>query len=361
MKHIIWGTNWYPHRENPTLGNFVQRHAEAASLFNQISVIVPLPADAFSIEREKKNENLTEYRTYYPRKLKIWGQITAFKKVLQELPPADVFHGHALISAYWMYKLVKAPGVLTEHWTGFHNHLFGELPYLKRRAMKKAGKRLTFALPVTRQLGNRMQQLGLIKKFEVVGNVVHTEQFTPTPYPDYPVRFLHVSTLHDPQKNVSGLLRVAKHLQDEGLTFFLQITGDGDIHPHIKYANSLGIRKEFIGFAGAQNPAGIAQMMRESHALVLFSHFENFPCVIVEAWASGRPIISTNVGGIAEHTTPDKGWLLKPKDEDHLFEIMKERCLNQELPPPDNLAAYAKKHFSMEAIGKAFDQIYTKC
>lgn len=361
MKHVIWGTNWYPHRENPTLGNFVQRHAEAASLFNRISVIVPLAGEKFSIEREKKNENLTEYRTYYPRKLKIWGQIAAFKKVLLELPPADIFHGHALISSYWMYKLVKAPGVLTEHWTGFHNQLYSELPYLKRRAMKKAGKRLTFALPVTRHLGERMQRLGLIKKFEVIGNVVHTKQFSPTPYPDYPVRFLHVSTLHDPQKNVSGILRVVKRLQDEGLDFFLQITGDGDVDQHLKYGNELGIREEHIGFAGAQHPAGIARMMRESHALVLFSNFENFPCVIVESWASGRPVISTKVGGITEHMTTEKGWLLEAKDEDHLFEIMKERCLSSKLPPVEQLAAYAQEHFSMEAIGKAFDQIYSRC
>ena len=38
-KHIIFLARWYPHRYDPMFGLFVQRHAEAAALFNDITVI----------------------------------------------------------------------------------------------------------------------------------------------------------------------------------------------------------------------------------------------------------------------------------------------------------------------------------
>ena len=38
-KHIVFLARWYPHRYDPMFGLFVQRHAEAAALFNDITVV----------------------------------------------------------------------------------------------------------------------------------------------------------------------------------------------------------------------------------------------------------------------------------------------------------------------------------
>ena len=38
-KHIVFLARWYPHRYDPMFGLFVQRHAEAAALYNDISVV----------------------------------------------------------------------------------------------------------------------------------------------------------------------------------------------------------------------------------------------------------------------------------------------------------------------------------
>lgn len=38
-KHIVFLARWYPHRYDPMFGLFVQRHAEAAALFNNITVV----------------------------------------------------------------------------------------------------------------------------------------------------------------------------------------------------------------------------------------------------------------------------------------------------------------------------------
>jgi hypothetical protein len=38
-KHIVFLARWYTHRYDPMFGLFVQRHAEAAALFNDITVV----------------------------------------------------------------------------------------------------------------------------------------------------------------------------------------------------------------------------------------------------------------------------------------------------------------------------------
>ncbi len=360
-RHIIWGTTWYPSPDNPTLGNFVQRHAQAASQKHKISVIVPLPGKRFELKVELKSNSLIEYRCYYPKFLRLLGAMIAFKKVVKMLPKADVFHGHALLSCYWMFQMVKAPGLLTEHWAGFHHQDEGRIPIWKKYFMKKAGRKLKCALPVTRHLGERMKKLGYIHNYQVISNVVDTSTFYRVEYPAEKFSILHVSTLHDPQKNISGLLRVAKKLQDEKVPFRLTIVGDGDVDPHKRYAEQLGISQENLEFHGAKTSEEIAEYMRQSHVFLLFSNYENFPCVIVESWACGRPVISTNVGGIHEHINDSTGWLINPQDEDGLFLLLKEVINKRSLPESEELSNYAEKHFSVEAIANAFHKVYVSC
>ena len=50
--------------------------------------------------------------------------------------------------------------------------------------------------------------------------------------------------------------------------------------------------------------------LHNSDALILPSYREGVPNVIMEALATGTPIIATDVGGIAEVLTPDVGGIL---------------------------------------------------
>ena len=47
-KKVLFLCSWYPNRRNPTLGNFVQKHAEAASLLNEVVVVAIIADDTIS-------------------------------------------------------------------------------------------------------------------------------------------------------------------------------------------------------------------------------------------------------------------------------------------------------------------------
>jgi glycosyltransferase involved in cell wall biosynthesis len=100
--------------------------------------------------------------------------------------------------------------------------------------------------------------------------------------------------------------------------------------------------------------------MKESAFLLLFSNFENLPCVIVEAFAAGIPVVSTNVGGIKEHVDKSKGILINKGDEFALFEAINSMLDNKNSYIKSELADYAVANFSYNVVGKKYHDIYQK-
>jgi glycosyltransferase involved in cell wall biosynthesis len=120
--------------------------------------------------------------------------------------------------------------------------------------------------------------------------------------------FLFVGRLCRP-KGIFDLLQafaVAKFPVPAELT----VVGDGpDRLALIELAKTLGIedRVKFIGAVGS-----IAPFLSVSHALVLPSHAEGIPRVIMEAFAAGLPVIGTTIPGIQQLVDNEATGLLVP-------------------------------------------------
>ncbi len=366
-KHILWVTTWYPNDFHSTLGNFVQRHAQSAALNDSVTVVAPIAGSSWSVVSEEI-EGVNEVRSYYPKYMRIFGAYIAYKRALKHVDGSfNAVHGHALISCWWMLLhaifIMKKPVLLTEHWAGFHHNDERKLPWLKRQMMKVVGRKVIAPLPVTAHLGNVMKKLGYIKRFQVVPNVVDVDVFKPKSHksnPDF-CRFIHVSTLDDAQKNIRGLLNVCVELRKKTESFHLEIIGDGAITPWITLAKQLELFPKFVTIEGEKPLREIADRMQAADALVLFSRYENFPCVIAEAWSCGIPILSTDVGGISEYQNSDNGVLIKPEDERALVHAMKTMIGAHANYAPSTIRAFANTHFSKASIGQRFHEIYSEC
>jgi glycosyltransferase involved in cell wall biosynthesis len=78
----------------------------------------------------------------------------------------------------------------------------------------------------------------------------------------------------------------------------------------------------------------------------------------VEALACGLPVISTRVGGISEHITPERGMLVERGDEDALESAIDTIASTIHQYDQAALRQYALERFSNEAVAMAFVGLY---
>lgn len=366
--NILFTASWYPSKVHPTLGNFIQRHAEAVAGMHRVHVLyIASPADYSGAPTlEHACISGVETTIVYCKKGAL-NKVRAFRRAAKELFEKqklhfDLVHHHVLWphgwQARWISKKYGIPYILTEHWTGYDPSRKQRLhPLLKALSQYSAEK--AFALcPVTQDLASTMQRFGISGNYRVVPNVVDTSLFQLTHAPSDRVHFLHVSSLVDAHKNISGILRVWKKISVVFPQAHLTIGGDGPFEMWRQAAQQLGIDSQSITWFGEVQWQEVAAKMQSSHALVLFSNYENLPCVIVEAMACGLGIISTRVGGISEHINSERGILIEPGNEDELFAAIARMCESSELFNRNALREYAVNHFSQQAIAKQFDAIY---
>ncbi len=94
-----------------------------------------------------------------------------------------------------------------------------------------------------------------------------------------------------------------------------------------------------IIFAGRKSAADVARWMRAADCLVLPSANEGVPNVILEAFASGLPVVASNVGGISEVLDERYGRLIQPAAKS-LADAVAELLSNK--PDAEILAAHGR-------------------
>jgi glycosyltransferase involved in cell wall biosynthesis len=74
--------------------------------------------------------------------------------------------------------------------------------------------------------------------------------------------------------------------------------------------------------------------------------------------STGTPIITTNVGGIAEIFDESKGIMIDAGNENQLIDAMNKMIENISLYNPQKIREFAVDNFSEEVISTQFDKLY---
>ena len=378
MPGILFVSGWYPSNENPSYGIFVRRHALAAAINNRVSVLYvhTVLSDSNNVVQVKTGEynNLFEVKISINKKRLVlgavqkayyfaWALIAGYYIIKKHSGKPDLVHANILYEGGRQALLLRLffglPFVCSEHWTGYHPQDGSYKGFLKKMISGRVARKAKFVLPVTQNLAEAMQSHGLQGNYRVLPNTVDTSIFNTTGNNKKEVQFIHVSSLDERQKNFSGIVKVFRSISGKNPEIKLIVVGGKD---NIKAAEEIversGIAKEKIIFAGNKNEVEVARLLSQSIALILFSNYENQPCVIIEALACGIPVIATHTGGIGEIVENSNGILVKRGDERALEDAMRAILEKRNTFVPGHLAEKINEQYSYQSVNKQLNEIY---
>ena len=378
-KHIVFLARWYSHRYDPMFGLFVQRHAEAAALFNDITVIychvcerqqdnktTRQQASKFEIVRTLEN-NVDTIRVYYEKpKNKILSLIRFYRanmKALKLCKKPDMIHVHILTRLgviAWIQKLLhKTPYIITEHWSRYlPGNDFGG--FLRKMFTKIVVRNAETVTTVTENLAIAMKNHGLKNdNYVVLPNVVNLDMFHISDRDNNPCKIIHISCFEDKSKNISGLLESLKMIEEKGIDFQCTLIGEGmDLELMKEKAQNLQLINK-VSFTGLMEGQKLADELSSGDFLVLSSNYENMPVVILEALASGLPVVSTNVGGIKEMIDESKGILVEPRNKEALADAMIKMIETYKSYDANYLRNSVIEKYGYESVGRFLSGLYS--
>lgn len=381
--NILWLVSWYPSELSPYDGDFIQRHARAVSLHNNITIIFIRKDENGFVTKNKKTvvketRNLAEIIIYYhslktgisiiDRLLSRIKHNRIYKKALRsyvaENGPPELLHIHVALHvirpALWLKRKYGMPLIISEHWTGYLKDAKPNLenyhPLYKswlRQIFNKAGA----VTVVSRVLGEAIKERFDIPQYQVIPNVVDTNIFFPIERTVSPVnRFVHVSLLNF-QKDPEAIIEAFALVKGKGLDFVVSVYGPAN-NELLHLVKNKDLERQII-FKGEVPQNILAKDMQQADALVLYSRYETFGCVVIEANACGIPAILSDLPVFREYIIGNKtGVFAKANDPVSLAETIIKFIQDKDLFRQEEIAGHTKNTFGYDVIGKQFDELY---
>ena len=159
-------------------------------------------------------------------------------------------------------------------------------------------------------------------KITIIPNGVNTSTFTPLPPRQRENIILFVGSLIQ-RKGANFLLKAMSLLAPSFPHYRLVIVGDGPQRITLQQlAGRLGIDHR-VTFTGRLPQDQVKKWMRRAKVFVLPSTEEGMGVVLIEALASGTPVVASKVGGIPDVVTSDVGILVPPKNGQALADALR--------------------------------------
>ncbi len=384
IKKVLWLASWYPNRLSRFDGDFLQRHAKAVALYCKVHVIYVVKDDSRTITRDSKieetiNGNLTEQVIYYASVktgIKMLDKFLsqrnydrlyreAINTYITNNGKPDLVHVQiamkAGLAAVWMKQKWKIPFIVSEQWTGYLANAdvrIKDYPFIYRNWLKKVIEEASLVTVVSHHLGKAIQEHFPSIQYQVVPNVVDTSIFFAVEkHPADTTRFIHISNMSY-QKNTEAILK-ALHLLKDKSSFKMYLYGS--MNPLLqKLIIELGLQAH-VSAMGEVPQEELAKAIQHSDGLVLYSRFETFGCVLIEANACGVPVIVSDIDVFHELITEGKnGIFVKENDPVALAGKLQDFILQKDRFNKHTIAEMSAFKYNFKKVGEQFVELYNK-
>jgi len=287
-------------------------------------------------------------------------------RVLRHCRP-DIVHTHLHVLRYALPSLLLLRHISPLHTV--HNLAEREVESRARCIQRCALKHGVLPVAVSDEVAISLKRLYGIQQCRVIPNGIPTNNFAHPRttrkewraregFRDDQILFVCVARFA-PQKNHELLLRAFAQGPASDRNAHLALIGDGVLREQLKeQAKSLGLNGQ-IHFLGLRND--IPEVLRAMDVFVLSSEWEGNPLSVMEAMASGLPIVSTAVGGIPDLLANGReGFLVPPGDVKGFSGSMTFLLRDQETRSSMGKAAAqrAKQDFDVSRMVRAYEQLY---
>lgn len=256
------------------------------------------------------------------------------------VPKTSVTHstlaGFPAISSIAAKFEYGTPMVLTDHGVFIRERLINvsqaDLSFFSKRLLVNLATFITRAVyhfadlvaPVT-SINSKWE-----KRFEAdaenirpIYNGIDTDRFAPQPKPEHTqgiptvVAAAHVFPLKDIETMIRSCDLVRREIPDVQYLLYGSLDVDESYTKKCRQlVTKLGLEDHFI-FGGYHSKP--SKLFNEGDISILSSISEGFPYTVIESMSCGRPVVSTDVGGVSE-AVEGCGILCKPRDANELAE-----------------------------------------
>lgn len=348
----------------PHHGIFVRDQAGALSE-NQDVVVVSSKVDygLFKLLSWKVTQStfgkVKEYRVVMNRSIPFLNQVNyllisvwvAFK-VGREMR-ADIVHGNIAypggIWAFWVARLLGCPFVISDHTSRFTDNFRSRFHrVLTLFALRRAARVIAVSTWAADQIKSVVP-----RNVDVVPNLVHVSEYSISSLPEFPVQIGFLGGLSTDRKGLDVLLQALVGVKGN---FVMHIGGHGKkLSFYEALASSLNIADKcrFHGFVPY-----VPDFMKKLHFFVSSSRTEAFGMVIVEAMASGLPVVTTNSGGPSDFIDATCGRMVAPENINELRDAVSWMIDNYKSFDRNAIRDKTLRYYSADSFVQRIDQLY---
>ncbi|MDO9557596.1 MAG: glycosyltransferase [Coriobacteriia bacterium] len=370
----------FPSSVEPLRGTFVAEQVLATRSCVEWGVIAPAPwvprvlapilkrpfvkgGDTFEgIRVERPRYPVLPRRLLYTCVAPMMAEFSApaFRRMTGDLSPAFV-HAHGIYpsgsAARRLCESTDIPLVLSVHGSDLYTNLTRtSWANEVRRTVASAAA----VVCVSKSLARDVMALAGAdpRRVTVVPNTFDTARFRLlTRQRSEGLRLVSVGRLV-PEKGFEVLLGAVARLTESGVDVSLILVGTGPEHAALRLrARELGIEAH-VRLLGSQSGDELVSCLRDADMFVSSSKREGFGVAILEALATGLPVVATRVGGPEDLVGPEDGVLVPGGDETALAEGIRALWRRADSLDPASISARAHAVFNPEAIAVRLCEVY---